>query len=875
MKSNKKISPPFLAELIMKFFFPDYGKFTTLGDLNETFYFIAERDSLLKAKFWFWEQTLKSTIPLFINSFIWGMNMFQNYIKIAFRNLFKYKTYSAINILGLSVGLACTILIYLYTENELSFDKFQKDNENIYRLTHFQLNAAGNKNNGGSSTPAVLREHLPEFFGDRIERVTTLMSGRGALNYNGNQFKEDITYVESNFFEMFTFPLIIGAKESVLINENSIVLTERSAKKYFGEENPIGKDIEAIFGDIKQIFTVTGIAENPPSNSSIQFDFLINIENMSVFYNEDPYSHRLKTLGDFSAENFIKVKEGTTPQFFNKQFARFTLQYFDKELPMWRKFMNIPEEKLPFTFQLQNIKDIHFDTSISEGKDIMALYILIGIAFIVLFIACINFMNLSLGRSSFRFKEIGIRKVIGANRKQLLKQFWSESVLITLISMSAGIILSIIVMPEFNKISGKDFSVIDFFSPVNIAALILLSLIVGTIAGSYPSLIMSRAGVVSIMKGQFKLGGKNFFTKSLIVVQFALSILLMISTFILSDQIDYMINKDLGYNQDGIISVQLQELTPEENQKVAQNFKNKIANYSNIKQVSIVSEAFGGGYRAHSPFYYKQKQIMTRRINADYNFLETMKINLLQGRNFTKELSTDSSSVIINETCLKEIGLENPIGEEIKLFDSIPLKIIGVVKDFNFDPLREKVMPAIIYTRPDLDIDFALIKVSPQNINSTIKFLQTSWNEINPDKPFLFSFMNDDLRKFYEEDKKWQAIISYSSAFALIIACMGIFGLTAITITKKIKEIGIRKILGASVLSIINIILKEFALLIVIANLIAFPAAYYAMSKLLQQYYYRISVEPAYFISAGIISFSLAVIHNTLFNIKSSKLKSC
>lgn len=785
--------------------------------------------------------------------------MFKNYIKIAFRNLFKYKTYSAINILGLSVGLACTILIYLYTANELSFDKFQKDNDNIYRLIEFQLDAAGNKGRGGSSTPAVLREHLPEFFGDRIERVTTLMGGTGALNYNENQFEEDITYTESNFFEMFSFPLIIGDKERVLTNENSIVLTERSAKKYFGNENPMGKDIEAVFGDIKKKFTVTGIAENPPLNSSIQFDFLINIENMRAFYNEDPYSHRLKTLGDFSAQNFIKVKEGTPPQFFNKQFTRFTLQYFDKELPMWRKFMNIPEGKLPFTFELQNIKDIHFDSSISEGKDINALYILIGIALIVLFVACINFMNLSLGRSSFRFKEIGIRKVIGANRKQLLKQFWSESVLITFISMFAGIILSIIVMPAFNEISGKNFSIIDFISPVNIAALVLLSLIVGTIAGSYPSLLMSRAGVVSIMKGQFKFGGKNIFTKSLIVIQFSLSILLVISTFILSDQINYMLNKDLGYNQDGIISVQLQELTPEESQKIAEGFKNKISRYSNIKQVSVVSEAFGGGYRAHSPFYYKQKQVMTRRINADYNFLETMKINLLLGRNFSQDFSTDTSSVIINEACLKELGLENPIGEEIKLFDSIPLKIIGVVKDFNFDPLHEKVMPAIIYTRPDLDIDFALIKVSPQNISSTITFLQKSWSEINPDKPFLFSFMNDDLRKFYEEDKKWQAIISYSSTFALIIACMGIFGLTAITITKKIKEIGIRKVLGASAGSIVNIILKEFMLLITISNIIAWPAAYFIMNELMNSYYYRITIGPGYFIVAFVISIALAV----------------
>lgn len=860
MNNKKKISPPYLAELLMRFFFPDCGSLTTIGDMNEIFNHIAASQGLFKAKIWYIMETLKSIIPLLLHSLLWGSTMLKNYIKIAFRNLFKYKTYSVINILGLSVGLTCCILIYLYSVNEFSYDRFHKDNDNIYRLISDRYDASGAVVDIAGNTPAVMREFIPEFFGDKVEQVTTIMTRYGVLVYGDKHFEERVRFVESNFFEMFSFPLLIGSKERVLKNEGSIVLSESNAIKYFGNEDPLGKDIKIIFGNVQKVFAVTGIAEDAPSNSSIQFDFLINIENQREFYTPNPDTHRLKSTGDFSAYNYIRVKAGTNPEFFNKQFDRFVYKYYEKDLPIWRKFGKLPEDQLPFTFKMENIKDIHFNNSVYGGKDISALYTLMAIALIVLIIACINFMNLSLGRASFRFKEIGVRKVIGANRKQLLNQFWSESIIITFISMFAGIILSIAVLPVFNEISEKDFTILSFFSPVNLAALILLCLIVGTIAGSYPSFIMSRAQTVSIIKGQYKFGGRNFITKSMIVLQFSLSILLIVSTFILSDQIDFMINKDLGYNKDGIISVQLQERTPEESIIIANEFKNNISNYSNVKQVSAVSEAFGGGNRSHSPIYYNNKQIMIRRINVDYNFFKTMEIDLQDGRIFSEEFITDTSSIIINQSCLKELGVQNPLGEEVKLFDRIPFKIIGVVEDFNFDPLNEEVEPAIFYIRPQFTYNYALVKIAPQNVSRTIEHLQESWNEIQPDKPFLFSFMNEDLKNFYEEDLKWQAIISYSSAFALIIACMGIFGLTSITISRKIKEIGIRKVLGASAATIVNIILKEFATLILIANLIAWPTAYFIMNNILEDYYYRISIGAEYFIIAGLISISLAVI---------------
>ncbi len=870
MKKNKIYRAPYLSELLLKLFFPDRGNYTTVGDLAETFNFIAAEDGLFRARIWYYGQFYKSIIPIIINLCYWGVEMFLNYIKIAFRNLLKYKAFSVINIIGLSTGLMCAVLIYLYTVDELSHNKVYDNSENIYRLVNINYDNEGNVTRKFHSAPAVLREILPEYFEGSIKRVTTIMHRRGVIKKDDNLFNERVMFAEHNFFETFSYPLIYGDASSILKNENNIVITEEIANKYFGNEFPVGKELRGVFGEVEKAFTVSGVAKNPKENSSYVFDFIVNIENQRLFYNDNPGSHRLKNLGDFSAKIIVTLNEGINVSLLNNQFERFVNQTFEKDLPLHRRFNEITSDQIPFTFGLQNIRNVRFDNSVYGGKDISTLYILIGIATIVLFIACINFMNLSIGRSSIRFKEIGVRKVIGAKRRDLFKQFWSESVLISLVSMVFGLLLTYLVLPIFNELSGKELEFSMFINPMNLLAILILTLFVGTIAGIYPSLILSKIQPVKIFRGNFNFGGKNFFTKSLILTQFSLSIFLIISTIVLSDQINYMLNKDVGYDKEGIITVEVQERTAERSNAVVDNYFNKIKNYNSVLGVSATNDAFGKHSSSRSYIHKDDKQVLVRRYNVDHNYFDLLNIELIEGRNFSRNLSTDTSSVIINEACAKELGLANTVGEEVKLFDRIPLKIIGITKDYNFQSLQERISPVILYSRPDFGRYFILAKVSAINISETLEFMKSKWSEVSPNKPFNYSFVDDDLKALYEEDKKWQSIIGFSSVLSILIACMGVFGLMTITISKKVKEIGIRKVLGASVIQIVNLLTKDFLKLIIVANIIAWPLAYYVMQKVLQDYYYRISIGIEYFLTAGISTIFIALLTVLYLTVKAA-----
>lgn len=859
MNKSKEHKPPWLARTILKWFFPDYGAYTTLGDLEEVYNHIAATEGRSKARWWYRMQVLKSVLPIIKNSFYLGVDMLYNYLKTAVRNLVKYKVFSAINIAGLAVGLMCTIFIYLYVVGELSYDRFHEKSEQLYRLTTVWYEEGGGIMNKGPATPPVVAPGIASYF-NNIEEYVRIKRRSAVVKSGGDLFGEHTHFTDPNFFEVFTFPLIMGSAEAVLIDENAVVLNKNTAVKYFGEDDPVGKEIQITWGEISKVFTVSGVAENPPASSTIQFDILINMNNLRLFNTDNPGSHQLTNKGDFSAHTYFTLSDASGPQFNNARFDEFTRRFFADVLDEFIRFTGTGKEGLPFTFELNNIKDVHLDTTTYDGTDPQNIYILSGIALIILFIASINFTNLSIGRSSVRFKEIGMRKVMGATRKQLVRQFWSESVLITFIAMGLGLLLAIIFIPVFNEVSGKELSISDFLNPVNISVIIGFAFIIGIIVGSYPALVMSAMKPVSIMKGMVKISGKSFFTKGLVVLQFSLSIFLIISSIILSEQIEFMLNKDLGFDTEGVVTVHLNERSPEPSHKAAERFLNEVRNYSNIISASATSSPFGGMYSASSYIYHNDEKYLIRRYNIDENFFGTMDINLLEGRNFSPEMSTDTSSLVINKTLAKELGVENPLGEEIMLFGRIPMRVIGVVEDFNFNDLRQPVSPAIMYVRPDFWYAGVVLKVRKENISETIEYLKESWKDVSADKPFTYTFMDEDLAEFYNKDKQWRAILSYSSVFAIIIACMGIFGLTTITISRRIKEIGIRKVLGAKAVQIVNMILGEFVLLIGIANLLAWPAAYLLMQNILRDYHYRIDIGYEYFVIAGAASVAVATI---------------
>ncbi len=856
MKSKR---PPVLFEWLIKLFFPDKGSYSTVGDMQEQYTYIRKTDGFVAAKWWYTKEVLRSIVPMFVQSILGGVSMIKNYLKISYRNLIRYKTYSVINILGLAVGLMCCILIYLYTVDELSYNKFFDNTENIYRMVNINFDNNGNITRKYQSGPAVLRETLPEYFNDSIERITTIMHRSGVIKKDDNMFNERVMFADQNFFETFSYQLIYGNASTVLKDENNIVITEEIAIKYFGNEFPLGKELKGIFGEVEKVFTVSGVVGELTWNSTYNFDFVVNIENQRLFYNDNPGSHRLKNLGDFSSTIIVTLKKGVDVKSLNDQFDRYVSQIFEKDLPLHRRFNKITSDQLPITFRLQNISEVRYDNSVYGGKDISTLYILIAIASIVLFIACINFMNLSIGRSSIRFKEVAVRKVIGAKRRDLFKQFWSESISISMISMMIGLILTYFVLPLFNELSGKELKFSMFLNLENVGVILFLGMLVGTFAGIYPSLILSKIDPEKIFRGRFYFGGKNIFTKSLVLIQFALSVILIVSTIVLSEQINYMLGKDLGYDKGGIVTIHVQERTPERSHAIVKSYSDKVKNYSSINEISSTSDAFGKNNISYSYIRKDEQRVLVRRYNVDDNYFDLMNLELIAGRAFSSSLITDTASVIINEACAEELGLTNPIGEEIRLFNKIPLRIIGVVKNYNFESLHEKITPVILYSRPDFGRYFVLVRVNTLNISKTIKFLNSSWNEVNPAKPFNYSFLDDDLKMLYEEDKKWQSIIGFSSMLSILIACMGVFGLTTTTISKKVKEIGIRKVLGAGIIQIVQLITKDFLLLIVAANILAWPCAYYIMKNVLQDYHCRISIGIEYFMFAGISTIGIAI----------------
>jgi putative ABC transport system permease protein len=543
------------------------------------------------------------------------------------------------------------------------------------------------------------------------------------------------------------------------------------------------------------------------------------------------------------------------------KFPNFTSLYYAPYIEKARSRRDWKGKGSPLSFELQPIASVHLDPYVKGSLNLSAIFILSGIALIVLVIACINFMNLSISRASTRSLEVGLRKVLGAERRQLIHQFWGEFLIITGIAMVVGFILAEILLPTFNRLSGRILSLREIFQPSNILILLALFIIVGIASGSYPALVMSRFRPVEILRGKLRIGGKKPLTRALVIVQFSLSVFLIIATIIMGRQIHFMLTADPGFKKEGVVVISTQEPEAEASNTTLKLFRDRLSQQPNIVSISGTSTRIGnvGVY----PFKKNGQEVEVYQNRVDYDFFKTMGIEVIQGRTFSPEFATDTEGVVVNERLLKELGIEDPLGKPLKGY-YMPLTIIGVVKDYIFEDFRNSILPALHHNKPTWGIKQILVRIPPQNISRTLSLLEKTWKDIQPDKPFLYSFLDDTMEAMYNEEKRWGAIVGYSSALAVIIACMGIFGLTSISVNRRTKEIGIRKVLGASVPQIINILTREFIWLVGIANIISWPLAYFAMKTLLDNYYYRISLGPQYFILAGVLSLLIAML-TTIF----------
>ena len=789
--------------------------------------------------------------------------MFKNYLKIAWRILTKHKIYSAINIMGLAVGLAGAILTFLFVQNELSYDRFHKNTDNIYRIYTNWLAEDGSIEDTFRGVVMPMGPVVEESFPEVLSSIR-LSPARVTVKTTENLYNERILMVDKNFFDVFSFPLIAGSTSSVFSQENSLVLSEEYAEKYFGNTNPIGQTLTIIRGQEMGDFLVTGVAKQPPNNSSINFNVIMDIESANRLNFNEMW---VDNWQGFGWTNYVLLQKGTSPDSVIPKFEGFISQHFASFIEYSKNRRGWRGEGHPISFSFQPLTRVHLDPNVSGSLNLKAIFILSGIAVIILFIACINFMNLSIGRASTRSMEVGVRKVFGANHKQLRRQFWGEFFIITGISMITGLVLTEILLPIFNRLSDRSLTLKAAFQPLNLLILLALFFFVGLVSGSYPALVMSRFRPVESLKGKMKLGGKNVLTRSLVVVQFALSVFLIIATIVMGRQINFMLTADPGYNKDGVVIISAQEPDAEASNALLQLFRDRLSQESDV--VSVSAMAAGIGQVAAYPFKKDGREIIVYQNRVDYNYFKTMEIDVILGRTFSPEYPTDVGGVVVNERLLKELEITDPIGKPLEGY-SHPLTIIGVVKDYINQDFRLDILPALHIIRPDWGIRSIIVRISPRNLSGTLTILEKNWNDIQPNKPFLYSFLDETFQELYDEERRWGAIVTSSSVLAILIACMGIFGLTSITVNRRTKEIGIRKVLGANVPQIIHTITKEFILLVGLANIIGWPVAYFTMRALLDNYHFRVSLGVQYFLLSGVLSLSIALITTAFLAIRAA-----
>ncbi|MBS1528110.1 MAG: ABC transporter permease, partial [Bacteroidetes bacterium] len=782
--------------------------------------------------------------------------MFRNYLKVALRNLVNQKILTFINVFGLSVGLACFILFLLYAVNELSFDSFHKNGKDIYRVYEYTKGVGGSSGNNVSTAmplgPAMQKD-LPEVL--NYVRIKQLPIESFVRSNDGRLRGLHITFSDPQIFSVFTFPLKYGNPSTALKELNDLVLTESKAKEWFGTADVTGRTVQIKFGDNFLPFIITAVAKDVPANSSIRFDVLGNF----AFFQATPIGTQLNAWYVTAFRTYIQLRPGSKLPYDAQRLALFHQRYN----PVEKMQAKAPQ----ITYGLQPIRSIHTNTELSdesvvESVDPKTIWIILSIAAGIMIIACINFTTLAVGRSAGRGKEVGVRKVIGAARGQLISQFLSEALMLSIISTSLGLLLAVIFLPYFNQLSGRDLQFSFSLYPAMIWLLVVLILLVSLLSGSYPALILSRFNPLEVLKNKLRMGGSNLFTRSLVVFQFVLSICLIIATVIILQQTRYMVSKNPGFDKENVVMVDVSQI---DIKKVYPIFKQAVLTQPGITGVASAGAGFGKGtdIETHG-FKYQGVHKSVYEYSIDPDYIKVLGMKLVAGRNFDPTIADDTTnSVIINEAMVNDFGwtLNNAIGQRIKGYtDKKAPVVIGVVKNFNFQPLRENIQPQLFHNFAGSLPQKLFIRIKPGNIAPTLSGLQQIWSKVVPGVPFEYTFVDENLNNFYKAEQRWSSVVGWAAGISIFLACMGLFGLAALAAVNRSKEIGIRKVLGAPVLTISGLLTKDFLKLVIIALLIASPVVWYLMNRWLQSYTYRVNISVWVFALTGLGAIAIACI---------------
>ncbi|MFN8343937.1 MAG: permease prefix domain 2-containing transporter [Spirosomataceae bacterium] len=857
-------TPPRWADRLLERFVAPHLREDLQGDLYEIFQKRVESVGVSRAKREYAWAVLHYLTPFFFKRqpdkyppyFLLSPDMIRNYFKIARRNLAANKAFAGINILGLSVGLACFMLIAVFVYDELNYDTYAANAQHIYRV-----NVLVTGNGDVAVYPhvdAAVGEGMKNAFPE-VKSSARLLSVSDFVKYGDKQFKEEhLAFADLNFLSLFSISFVEGKASDALEQPNTMVITADLAKKYFGDENPLGKSLA--IGTQKTAYKVTGIINKLPDNSHFHFDAFLSL---ATFHLTNP------TWSNVGYYTYLELNDNADPKKLEAKFPQLVAKYVVPEVQrdMGVSLAEAQKSINTFRFALQPLTDIHLYSNtkyeLEPNGDIQYVYIFSVLAFFILLLACANFTNLSTAYAARRSREVGIRKVMGSVKKHLVFQFLAESVLLTFFAMAVAYLLIFLLLPSFNQIADKHTAFSFFLDYRVLLALFFVSFLAGIIAGIYPAFFLSSFDILRNLKGSFAAPRtqKKSLHGGLIVFQFAISTVLIISTIVVNRQLHFMQNKKLGYDKDQLLFLP-------DTRALAKNqvaFQHRLLQHKNVVSAGISRNVPIGHIIDGTQIYPKNEtgngtEIHTDIFHVDYDYLRTLGLQIVQGRDFSKEFATDSSGVIINESAVRELGWNglNPIGRSIVRSGQAELKVIGVVKDFNYASVKQKIAPLMMLLGNNGG--GLVLKIKTDNIPHFLADLKQQWQEFNPDVPLQYHFLDERYAALYVAEQRTQQLFTVFSVLAIIIAGLGLFALSAFVIEQRTKEVGIRKVMGASAVGIVALLSKDFLKLILIAVVLAAPIGWYVMTHWLENFAYRITIEWWMFTLAGILAVGIALL---------------
>jgi len=843
-RSSAEPRPPRILRAILRALNRGDVFLAMIGDFDEEFREIAAADSPAAARRWYRRQFVRSLPGSLKENILWRTDMLKNYFLLAVRNMRRQKGLSAINILGLSIALACSLWIYLFVSNELSYNRFHTDANRLYSIIHFDNYVPYVFRASPPAVGPVLKEFFPE-----IEGAARLMSQPGVVQ-NGAYLAQQIVFMaDPAFLDIFSFPLVRGNK-SALADPSAIYLSRSAAARIFGSDDPMDRILTVTIRATKKDFRVAGIVDDIPSNSTIRFEALVSLANAERLRGPDT----LRKWDTPMTETYVRLRPGAAASSVNARFPEFVKRHYAEMIQERKAEGTWKREGETYGFRLQNIRDIylHSQDVLGETHGNLSRSVILGtIGILLLLVSGINFANLAAGRASRRSVEIAMRRVLGADRRNLLRQFWGESVVTVAFSMVLGLVLAAVLLPLFNSLSGKSFRPADMATLPVAGLVVLLTLAVGVLAGSYPALVLAGANPVRIFQGDRKIGGKNLFSRVLVVVQFSVAVFLLISTLVMSRQIRFVEGKDLGFNTRDTLVVDNQEFDPAASEKSFRLFRDKAASLPSVRSVGGCLYIFAQ-FPGDGAFRYKDKRIHFNMASVYPGYFETLGLAFKEGTDFRPPYPQNDNPIIVNETFVRAFGIENPLGAVIGGENS-PYRIIGVVKDFHYHSLHNQITPVVHFLSQR--VSTILVRIAPGSDGSVLPALQGVWRELRPDKPFSYRYLDAFVADKYAEDRRWNAIVRVSSALVILINCMGLIGLTSAIVGRRLKEAGIRRVLGATKASLCLKLSESFLVLGAAANLLAWPAGYIAMRRWLNGFPFRTGMPAEAFLFAGALSF--------------------